>query len=660
MMIGVNAFTDEVIIVVGNDAEAGETHAAQELSKDLQRVYKSMNASILKYSDYINTSPLDISSGKKRIFIGTINSNLLIKELSGDDKLNISGSSLGPEAFVIKSMEMDGNKVLVIAGSDQRGVLYGVYEFSKVFIGIDPYEYWTGKEPEIKEIFSIPDVNIQVASPVFPLRGYFDNDNDMIANWKGQKLIIEFDTWKEMIDSLARLRYNYVDLHDTLGRAEFWNWPYYQDMVDYHTDIELVDKIIDYVHSKGMMVQVPMYLGWEFYHLPYEKICLSKYHDDWMSVYEYYMKETPIGKADLFLQRPRDPWWDRAYRCNEEQEAGIIPGPLMNRMFDGLLKIIKKYRPEGKVVCDLWNEGREMWRKNNFNPDVDIDMMWADNGYADFGEWPEDFKQHKFGIYIHAGYYLNHVMQSPYPKRIKESTMDAVKRGMTHNYFVNGQDFKHFILNLEACARVAWDPEGFDPDAFYTEWTERYFGKDASGKIVESLKELNEANELAGGYTTITGRTVDIIGKLGFMTSEKIDVSSIDSAMEHAAEALELATGALDAIPPDIHDSYDDMIVFPARIYLENLKLYKISVEVMNAFNDRHNNELGAAERKEARERLNKWKKRMPAQLDKLTSLLDEGSAWKKWDGWTKVENFRKITPPPKMDEVLRIMKTLK
>lgn len=646
------------LIVYGDSALPVEIHAAGELQKDIEHACGE-KPEIKNNRDSVAAG---LSSFDQVIYIGIGFAHEGIKKIAYEKNIRITEDDPGPEAFLLQSFmnyPAKGKTTLLIAGSDVRGTLYGAYEFSRRFLGIDPYEFWTGKNPPKCEKFVIPEVSFREKPPVFKFRGYFDNDDDMLANWKDPKLIVEFETWKEMIDSLARLRYNYIDLHDTLGRPEFWVWPYYTKKFDYHTDVALVDKIIDYAHSKGMMVQIPMGLGWEFHHLPYEKICLSKYYDDWMEVFTYYLEETPIGKADMFQARPRDPWWDHAYKCPEEEAAGIPSGPLTTKLLNGLYDLIRKYRPEGEVVSDLWAEGLGLWQRGEFNPNEDVSLLWADNGYAQYGEWPKDLKNHKFGIYIHAGYYLNHVVQDPYPDRIKEATMQAVSRGMTWNYFVNGQDFKHFILNLEACARAAWNPEGFDPEAFYIEWTTRYFGAEAAPDVVASLKALHRASAAAGGFTKVMDTTVELINKLRYINTEKVDTQRINDALAAAKESLGLAEKAAALVPPDARLVYDDQILFPAEIYYENLKLLLVTAETMNALADRRDDKLDAEKRKEAKERLATWKKRLPPQLKKLRDMLSEGSEWKKWEGWTKPENFRAITPPPELEDVERIVRTL-
>jgi len=646
----------QTTIFYGDQATVVQKNAAFDLATDLKRVSTNQ----IEVAPYSAMNPS--SRIKQIIFVGTPSTHPGIKELARTGRISIRPGDPGPEAFLLQSVKdspRKGSTTLVIAGNDDRGTLYGVYEFSRRILGIDPWEYWTGKHPQKIERFTIPDISFREKSPLFPLRGYFDNDDDLIANWKGKRLIIEFDIWKEMINSLARMRYNYIDLHDTFGRAEFWNWDYYKNMGEYHTDLDLINKIIDYAHSKGMLVQVPMYLGWEFYHLDHDEICLSKYFDDWMSVYTYYLTETPIGRCDLFLQRPRDPWWDSAYRCPEEAQAGIKPGPLMTKMFNGLLERVNTYRPGGKVICDLWAEGRTMWRANEFNPDPSIDMLWADDGYGIYSEWPDNFKGHHFGIYIHAGFWLNNVVQDPYPGVILRSTREAVERGLTYNYFVNGQNFKNFILNLEACARAAWDPQQFDSEKFYLEWTGRYFGIHAAPLIVESLKLLHKAHAPIGGFAKLMGSTVRLLKSLDKGNFKRTDSEPIQSALKAARQSLALATQAEKWVPEESVLLYDDQIVFPEKIFLLNLQLALAVADIMNAAAEGSDPSLPQSRRKAAVERLSHLEKEAQIHLKHLRNTLQKGSQWKKWAGWYKPSHFRVFTPPPTMDDLKKAFDTL-
>ena len=633
----------KTLIVYGERANPVEINAANDLLADIKKVYPKEEVSVQRY-----TSTLDLKSPEHVVIVGTQHSNLLVSKFWRENPSEITHEPLQPETFVLQSSSGQANEILYIIGADERGTYYGVYEFSRRVLAVDPFEFWTGSKPVVRQTFNLPELSFRQTPPTFPLRGYFDNDDDFLANWKGRKLIVELDIWKEMINSLARLGYNYIDIHDLLGRPEFYEWDYYKKMTEYHTDLKLVDEVIDYAHSKGMLVQIPMYLGWEFHHMDLEKVCLSEHMDHWMENYRYYLEETPLGKGDLFLQRPRHPYYDYGYNCPEELKAGIKPGPLMTEMFNKLQELILTHNPKAVLFCDLWREGRPMWASGEFAPNKNIQMLWADYGVADFQEWPENKLGYNFGIYIHAGVWQNQVVQDPYPDLIKKATLEAVSRKMNHNYLVNGQSFKNFILNLEACARASWNPESFNPDAFYKEWTTRYFGAPASAEVVQSMQMLHQANGPMGGFQMIMAKTVSLLDNIEKGKLDKLQTEKIEEALKLAERSYNTALLAGKKVEKPKQNVFNDQVLFPAKIFKLNLELFKAVAG--------YNNMLAAGGgATNLGEQVKQQSLEVKAQLRTIRQTLNQGSGWKKWDGWTNCENFRVFTPPPTPDQLTRI-----
>nr|WP_294898203.1 glycosyl hydrolase 115 family protein [uncultured Pedobacter sp.] len=620
----------KILITYGTSASVVEINAAHDLANDIKKVFPKESIQILNEAKSFNLIPTDY-----HIILGNAKSSNLIKDFLQREH----SADLKPETFILKSFLNNKNE-LYIAGADDRGTYYGVYQFSEKILKIDPLAYWTGKEAPKQKNFTLSKLDYSESAPAFPLRGYFDNDNDMLANWKGKKLIVELDTWKEMINSLARLRYNYIDIHDLLGRSEFYQWDYYKAMTNYHTDLKLVNEVIDYAHSKGMLVQIPMYLGWEFHHMDEDKVCLSKNMDYWMDMYQYYLTKTPLGKGDLFLQRPRHPYFDIAYNCEEEKKADIKTGPLMTEMFNKLYAMIKQHNPKAQLFCDLWREGRPMWQSGEFQPNKNIQMLWADYGVADFRDWPKDLQGYNFGIYIHAGVWQNQVTQNPYPALIKSASLEAVKRKMDHNYLVNGQSFKPFILNLAACAKVAWNPQTFDADEFYKDWTTTYFGKTASAKAIKSLKTTHLANQPVGGFREIMGKTVTILDQLKANKQILQATDSIKKAFILARDATKLATDAYKQVATKEKNVFDDQVLFPAKIYELNIALLMQTVLFNNSTISGNPVEI------------RKSGKQLQKSLLRLRKTLNKGSRWKKWRDWYNCSHFRVYTPPPLPTEV--------
>ena len=629
-----------ILVVYGEKATAIELNASKDLKHDIESV-SSEPVDLEVYSSLLN-----IKKYRQIIYVGTKTSNGYLREYyKGAVDENFT-TELEPETYILKSTDQNSH---MIVGADIRGTFYGVYEFSKKVLDIDPNAYWIGYVNTKQEKISIPVLSFRAKAPAFQYRGYFDNDNDLLANFKGRKLIVELDLWKEMINTLMRIGYNYIDIHDLLGRPEYYLRDYYIRMTEFHTDLELVSQVIDYAHSKGMMVQVPMYLGWEFKHLDMNEVCLSQFYDKWMEIYEYYLTETPISKADLFLQRPRHPIYDWAYKCEEEAESGIKTGDLMNQMFEGLYQLIQKHRPGAVLFCDLWSEGRPLWESGEFSPRKEIQMLWADHGFANFNEFPTDFKGYDFGIYMHAGVWYNNVTQSPYPDRIKEGALVAVKNNATSNILVNGQTFKDFLLNISACAACAWDPVSFDPEEFYMSWTSRYFGKNVSSKTIEVLKLTYEANVPMGGFRNTMKATHQLLKKMEKKDFKIESLDNIEESIELSEKALDIVRQLLLDVEPNKKNSFMDQIAFPTEIFLLNSELLKSTILLNNCLADKTSD----------RTLVKQWSKELKYSLKLLREKLSQGSGWEKWGNFYNPENFRIHTPPPTIERVDQLIDQL-
>jgi len=286
-------------------------------------------------------------------------------------------------------------------------------------------------------------------------------------------------------------------------------------------------------------------------------------------------------------------------------------------------------------------------------------MVWSDDGYGRYPSWPPDFKGHPFGIYIHAGYWRNHVIQDPYPDRIAASFRDAQARNMTAYVNVNGQDFKHFILNLEAAGRAAWDPAGFDADEFYDEWLTRYFGAQAAPEVRRSLEALHAAHDTIGGGFAHQTMVYKGVLKVGFSFNGRMTAQQAEAGLNLARKSLELAEAARELVSEDARMCYDDQVLFPAKIFLANMEVTAAALGLAEGRGALMNPFAGIDKKIAAFQARPEQKRQAAASLDRLLKLLEAGSGWDKWEGWTKVENFRKYEPPPTLDELARALKMM-
>ena len=125
----------------------GVQRAAADLAADFERV-TSVKAEVTPchtVSGLVTTKGQALTGTRKGIIIGTIGKSKLIDELIRLKKLNVKGIKGAWESFIIETI--DGN--VVIAGSDKRGTIYGIYDLSEK-MGVSPW-YWWADAPVTKQ-----------------------------------------------------------------------------------------------------------------------------------------------------------------------------------------------------------------------------------------------------------------------------------------------------------------------------------------------------------------------------------------------------------------------------------------------------------------------------------------------------------------------------
>ena len=94
------------------------------------------------------------------------------------------------------------------------------------------------------------------------------------------------------------------------------------------------------------------------------------------------------------------------------------------------------------------------------------------------------------------------------------------------------------------------------------------------------------------------------------------------------------ASRAEPRVPPEALDRFDDQVLFPIRIYLQNLEV----LESLAALDPAPGESPDFTQTR--------------TRLKTLLASLEEGSRWNKWDGWYRPENFRIHTPPLQLEDL--------
>lgn len=120
------------------------------------------------------------------IIAGTIGNSRVIDGLVSAGLIDVSAVKGQWEAFtsqIVRNPVPGCSNALVIAGSDPRGTIYGIYDISEQ-IGVSPWYFWAdvpvNKHPDI---YVLPVKKVQ-SSPTVKYRGFFLNDEQpALTNW---------------------------------------------------------------------------------------------------------------------------------------------------------------------------------------------------------------------------------------------------------------------------------------------------------------------------------------------------------------------------------------------------------------------------------------------------------------------------------------------
>lgn len=565
--------TTTYYLIHGTGATDVELHTISDLKSDLEKVVHK-NIEIIS-----DAGPLPTSG----IFyvLGTQKTNTHIADLIQESKITISAENPGPRGGIWAKTKLKNNQdAIVLAGSDLQGMQYAIYDYSKEILGIDPLEYWTGKTPrkiESSQLFNFEDKII--SPPKVPILCYFENDVDELANYRGKLLEYDWESYTEMINSLVRLRYNAIEFFDMLGRPEFFLRPEYQKLnPDYKIDLEYLAKMMDYAHLKGMKIQANFQFGYQIYPFPSEKAdCWSKYKEDWIAGWTYYLEKTPLVKTDIFSLRSRNQVWDWEYKstCGEDKIE------VFNDVFKVFSELVDKYKPGAEKVLVCYSDGMRMWN-DGLRPPKDWIIAWADDGFGGFKFSPNTTDDYNFGTYMHAGYWLNHTVQDPYPELIEKNMKTIFNEYGADSYcMVNGQNFRPFLINLEGYSAVCNNPDAFDSETFYMDWSTRYFGTKAAPFAIDAMKNLHEAQFDRVGYVQHLWEIREAISYLSNAPIERpgkdpipyeyarveSDFAPLEKRRISISNALSAATKGAAVIENTNADFYNSYITLPIQLY---------------------------------------------------------------------------------------------
>jgi hypothetical protein len=423
------------------------------------------------------------------IIIGTIERSTLIRDLVKRNKINIAAVHNQWEAYCIQVIDNPFKGIrhaLVITGSDQRGVAYGVTELS-LQMGVSPWYWWADVPVKKKKALYIPGGFLKTDSPLVKYRGIFINDEaPALSGWATEKFGgFNHAFYEKVFELLIRLKSNYI-------WPAMWGHAFYDD---------------DSLNIK-MAEQYGMVIGTS-HHEP-----LMRAHDEWR---RYGAGEWNYEHNAARLQA----FWKKGLqRATNEKVVTIgMRGDGDKPMSEGtavslLEKIVRDQRQlitevTGKPAAatpQLWalyKEVQDYYDKGMQVPD-DITLLLCDDNWGNIRKLPrsdEPARKGGYGIYYHFDYvggprnykWLN---TNALP-RVWEQMHLAWEYKARQIWIVNVGDIKPMELPVSFFLDYAWNPTRIGPAAIqpYTErWAGQQFGDTYAKHIAHLLQTYTKYN----------------------------------------------------------------------------------------------------------------------------------------------------------------------
>jgi hypothetical protein len=518
------------------------------------RAFRDLCSDIGKVSGTVPQLGIDnIPANKEMIIAGTIGKSPIIDNIIKSRKINVSDVRGKWESFLIQVVNkpLPGvQRALVIAGSDKRGTIFGIYEVSKQ-IGVSPWYWWADVSTDHRDAIYIRSGRYVQGSPSVKYRGLFLNDEaPALTNWitakygkvaPGSKPPIPVgvanyghEFYTKLFELMLRLKANYL-------WPAMWNNAFNED------DPENPKLADEYGIVMGTSHQEPMIRAQKEWDRRYQRTIGSWNYARNPSSLESFWREG--------LKRNKDFESIITIGLRGANDTEMAPGgPAANKTL--LEKIVEVQRqmiaeeinPDINKVPQLWclyKEVQDYYKAGMRVPD-DVTLLWAEDNWGNVRRLPtaeERKRSGGAGIYYHFDYHggprsYQWINTSPVSKIWDQMSL-AKQYGADRIWIVNAGHFKGYEFPLEYFLTLAWNCEKLTNDNIrdYTRrWAERQFGPDYADEIAGiisdytrfnerrkpellepstySLTNYNEADSIVNNYKSITSRADKIYGKL--------------------------------------------------------------------------------------------------------------------------------------------------
>ena len=514
--------------------------AAANLQQDFQRV--------MGYAPVKSDAPT--------ILIGTVGCNKQIDQWVKQKVLkDLKGKR---EKFVITTI--DGQ--LVIAGSDRRGTVYGIYELSQQ-MGVSPWYWWMDVPVTKRDYVGILPGQYTDGEPAVEFRGLFLNDEaPCLTSWVKNTFGTGYGDhrfYAKVFELILRLKGNMM-------WPAMWGWAFYADDPENLKTADEMGVIMGTSHHE------PMARNHQEYARKRGEWGLWNYQKNQQKLDQFFREgiERMKGTEDMVTIGMRGD--------GDEAMSADADTKLLQRIVENQRKIIKEVtgKPANKTtqVWALYKEVLDYYDAGMRVPD-DVIMLLCDDNWGNVRRVPNaQERKHPggWGLYYHVDYvgaprntkWLN-VTQT---QQMFEQLSLAYDHGIQRMWILNVGDLKPMEYPIQLFMDMAWNPKEYTQQNV-TEHTQRFFSSVLGGETAECLASKVAAvyNRNCQYMARVTPEMLDA-RTYNLATGEWRKVADDYARLER--EALRL----LPEIPAAAVDAYRQSVLFPVQAMANLYDMY--------------------------------------------------------------------------------------
>jgi hypothetical protein len=492
------------------------------------------------------------------VIVGTIGHSALVDGLARAGKIDIAPVAGKWEACLTQVVDnpMPGvARALVIAGSDKRGTIFGIYTMSEQ-IGVSPWYWWADVPVRHRErLYVVPGRWVE-GGPAVKYRGIFLNDEAPSLTGWAKKRYGGYNHlfYTTVFELLLRLRANAL-------------WPAMWSSAFNEDDPENARLADEY------------------------GIVMSTSHHEPMLRAQQEWKRHGKGPWDYEANGAelRD-FWREGVRRNRAYESLYTVGmrgdgdkpmsrdnnvALLERIVADQRQILKEeMNPDIAKVPQVWalyKEVQSYYEQGMRVPD-DVTLLWSDDNFGNLRRVPTDSERSRAGgagIYYHFDYVggprsYKWICTVPTTKVWEQMNL-AYRYGADRLWIVNVGDLKPMELDIDFFLNLAWSPDAWPRERigeFTRLWAAREFGPEHA----EEIARIEMAN-----LKLIGRRKPEVTDP---ETYNLVNYGEADRVMAEYRDLVDRAESVSRQLPMETRDAYFQLVLFPVKASAQVVELY--------------------------------------------------------------------------------------